>query len=242
MEFLIAYGYIGVFIAAFLAATILPFSSEVVLAGVMATGASYWPLILAATAGNVLGGMSCFWLGHLGKREWIVKYLRMSPETVNKWTDYLQGKGSWMAFFVFLPGVGDFFAVALGLLRANVWSVLGFMTLGKLLRYVVLGEGLQFLGKHWEVIVSFCMEHPALLAVIVVSIIGGLYLYLLMQSMNYLRGRKSLKARRVIVSLSAIITALLLVLIAFLVPPPFFISTILSSGVVLLLSLPFLRG
>ena len=36
MEFLIEYGYIGVFIASFLAATILPFSSEVVLTGV------YW--------------------------------------------------------------------------------------------------------------------------------------------------------------------------------------------------------
>ena len=38
MEFLIAYGYIGVFIASFLAATILPFSSEVVLTGVLLAG------------------------------------------------------------------------------------------------------------------------------------------------------------------------------------------------------------
>ena len=67
MEFLIEYGYIGVFIASFLAATILPFSSEVVLTGVLLAGAAYAPCMLSATLGNFLGGMSCYWLGMLGK-------------------------------------------------------------------------------------------------------------------------------------------------------------------------------
>ena len=71
MEFLIEYGYIGVFIASFLAATVLPFSSEVVLTGVLLAGAAYWPCMIAATLGNFLGGMSCYWLGMLGKVEWI---------------------------------------------------------------------------------------------------------------------------------------------------------------------------
>ena len=75
MEFLIEYGYIGVFIAAFLAATILPFSSEVVLTGVLLGGAAYAPCMIAATLGNFLGGMSCYWIGMLGKIEWIEKYL-----------------------------------------------------------------------------------------------------------------------------------------------------------------------
>lgn len=172
LDFLINYGYIGVFIAAFLAATILPFSSEVVLAGVMATGAGYWPLITAATIGNVLGGMTCYWLGTLGKREWITKYLGMPPEKVDRWTHYLQGKGAWMAFFVFLPGVGDFFAVALGLLRANAWAVLGFMTAGKFLRYLVLGESLKFTGKHWDTIMDFIRTHPVLFALLVVFVIA----------------------------------------------------------------------
>lgn len=144
LDFLIEYGYLGVFIAAFLAATILPFSSEVVLSGVLLAGANYWQVILWATAGNFLGGMSCYWLGTLGKQEWIVKYLKMDPAKLQKWTEWLQGKGSWMAFFVFLPGVGDFFAVALGLLRANVWSVAFFMLLGKFLRYLVVGEAFNW--------------------------------------------------------------------------------------------------
>lgn len=64
MEFLIEYGYIGVFIASFLAATVLPFSSEVVLTGVLLAGAAYWPCMIAATLGNFLGGMTSYWVGN----------------------------------------------------------------------------------------------------------------------------------------------------------------------------------
>ena len=135
MEFLIDYGYIGVFIASFLAATVLPFSSEVVLTGVLLAGASYWPCMVAATLGNFLGGMSCYWLGMLGKVEWIEKYLKLDPVKLKKVEDWIRGKGSWTGFFVFLPGIGDFIAVALGFLRANVWIVAFSMFLGKAIRY-----------------------------------------------------------------------------------------------------------
>ena len=161
MEFLIAYGYIGVFIASFLAATILPFSSEVVLTGVLSVsythltlptnrevvltgvllaGSAYWPCMIAATLGNFLGGMSCYWLGMLGKVEWIEKYLKLDPVKLQKVQDWIKGKGSWMGFFVFLPGIGDFIAVALGFLRANIWVVAISMFLGKAIRYWVWME------------------------------------------------------------------------------------------------------
>lgn len=140
MELLITYGYIGVFIAAFLAATILPFSSEVVLTGVLLAGAAYWPCMIAATAGNLLGGMTCYWLGMLGKVEWIEKYLKLDRAKLQRIQEWIRNKGAWMAFFVFLPGVGDFIAVALGFLRANAWIVAVSMLLGKALRYWIWME------------------------------------------------------------------------------------------------------
>lgn len=140
MEQLIAWGYIGVFIASFLAATILPFSSEVVLTGVLLAGASYWPCMIAATLGNFLGGMSCYYIGRLGKVDWIRKYLKLNIDKLLKIQHWIEGKGSVMAFFVFLPGVGDFIAVALGFLRGNVWVVAVSMLLGKFLRYLVWME------------------------------------------------------------------------------------------------------
>ena len=128
------------FIASFLAATILPFSSEVVLTGVLLAGSAYWPCMIAATLGNFLGGMSCYWLGMLGKVEWIEKYLKLDPVKLQKVQDWIKGKGSWMGFFVFLPGIGDFIAVALGFLRANIWVVAISMFLGKAIRYWVWME------------------------------------------------------------------------------------------------------
>ncbi len=117
MEFLIAYGYIGVFIASFLAATILPFSSEVVLTGVLLAGSAYWPCMIAATLGNFLGGMSCYWLGMLGKVEWIEKYLKLDPVKLQKVQDWDQGKrllDGLLCFF--FPVSVIFIAVALGFL------------------------------------------------------------------------------------------------------------------------------
>lgn len=135
MDVLIEYGYIGVFVASFLAATVLPFSSEVALTGVLWAGASYWPCLIAASAGNSLGGMTCYWIGMLGKVEWIEKYLKLNKDKLAGVQRWVKKRGVWSAFFVFVPGIGDFIAVALGFLRANAWTVALFMTAGKTLRY-----------------------------------------------------------------------------------------------------------
>ena len=140
MEFLTEYGYLGVFFASFLAATILPFSSEIVLSGVLVSGASYWPCMIAATTGNFIGGMTCYWIGMIGKIEWIKKYLRLDIKKLECIQEKIKNKGSWIAFFVFLPGIGDFIAVALGFLRANVWIVAIWMLVGKAIRYWIWME------------------------------------------------------------------------------------------------------
>ena len=140
MDILISYGYIGVFIASFLAATVLPFSSEVVLTGVLLAGGSYWPCMVAATLGNTLGGMTCYALGRLGKIEWIKKYLRLDITRLQRVQHWIEGRGSWTAFFVFTLGVGDFIAVALGFLRARIGPVIFWMLIGKALRYWVWME------------------------------------------------------------------------------------------------------
>jgi membrane protein YqaA with SNARE-associated domain len=141
VDVLIEYGYLGVFVASFLAATVLPFSSEAALTGVMLAGASYWPCLIAAAAGNSLGGMTCYWIGRAGKTEWMEKYLKLNPGKLQKVQQWVKDRGAWAAFFVFLPGVGDFIAVALGFLRANAWFVALWMTAGKTLRYWVWMEG-----------------------------------------------------------------------------------------------------
>ncbi|MGL4993205.1 MAG: YqaA family protein [Bacteroidales bacterium] len=137
------WGYIGLFIASFLAATILPFSSEVVFSALVLAGMDQWGCVFAATLGNWLGGMSCYWLGMQGKIEWIEKYLKVSEDKLNRFQSWLNKRGAWTSFFAFLPGIGDIIAVALGYMRTNVYLVSFWMLLGKFIRYVLFIEGVN---------------------------------------------------------------------------------------------------
>ena len=74
------YSLWGLFLASFLAATVVPFSSEALLTYLIANGTRCQPAVLVATAGNFLGGMSSFAIGYLGKWEWIERYLRIKRE------------------------------------------------------------------------------------------------------------------------------------------------------------------
>ncbi len=137
MSGLIALGYVGLFIASFLAATVVPFSSEIVFTTLVYNGLDAWVCVLVATLGNWLGGLTCYGLGYLGKIEWIEKYLRVKKEKIDKFMGKLHKYGDWFAFFSFLPGVGDIIAIAAGFFRCNAWVVAISMLLGKFVRYIV---------------------------------------------------------------------------------------------------------
>ncbi|MFV0417915.1 MAG: YqaA family protein [Dysgonomonas sp.] len=141
----VEYGYIGLFLASFLAATILPFGSEVVFAGLIALGMNAWGCVIVASVGNWLGGMTNYFLGRLGKVEWIEKYLKVKKEKIDRIQKWLEGKGAFMAFFSFLPIVGDVIALALGFMRANVYVVNVSMFLGKFARYVLIMYGVNWI-------------------------------------------------------------------------------------------------
>lgn len=140
----VEYGYIGLFLASFLAATILPFGSEFVFAGLIAHGMDAWICVGLASVGNWLGGMTNYYLGRLGKIEWIEKYLKVSKERIDKMQKWLDKKGAVMAFFSFLPAVGDIIALALGYMKANVYIVNICMFLGKFIRYVLIMYGINW--------------------------------------------------------------------------------------------------
>jgi len=141
LEGLAEYGYWGLLLASFLAATILPFSSEVVFAALITAGADIWLSVLYATIGNAAGGATCYYVGKLGKTAWLERWFKINPEKINKTIRWLHGKGAVMGFFGFLPGIGDAILVALGFMRANIPVTMFSMTVGKLLRYILIGFG-----------------------------------------------------------------------------------------------------
>ena len=141
MTFLVCYGYMGMLIAAFLAASILPFSSEAVMVGLQAAGLDPVALIAYGTIGNELGSMFNYTIGRLGKMEWIEKYLHVKKEDLDKAHKFMAGKGAWMGLLSVIPVIGDVITVALGLMRANVVIVVISVTISKLARYMLLVYG-----------------------------------------------------------------------------------------------------
>jgi membrane protein YqaA with SNARE-associated domain len=132
-------GYWGLFLASFLAATIVPFSSEAILSGMIVADFNPVFCLISATLGNWFGGMSSYYIGYLGKEDWIEKYLRIKKEKSDRFKLLIKGKEVWIAFFCWLPFIGDVIAVVLGLLKINFFNVSIGMFIGKALRYIIWG-------------------------------------------------------------------------------------------------------
>lgn len=131
-------GLAGLFLASFLAATVVPFSSEAVLAAATLGPWPTWELLLVASLGNTLGGMSSYAIGRLGDLERIARWLRTDPAKALRWQQRIQHHGAWAALLTWLPVVGDVIAIALGLARARTLPVAFLMFLGKAARYWVV--------------------------------------------------------------------------------------------------------
>ena len=131
------WGYPGLFLAAFVAGSVLPFSSEAVMIALVALGLSPVGCLLVAAAGNTLGGMTCYWLGHQGKRAWLER-IGIRPEHLDRAERFVAGRGAWMALFAFLPTIGEAIAVLLGMMHSNPRITVVAMWLGKAARYAVI--------------------------------------------------------------------------------------------------------
>lgn len=143
-EFLMQWGYWGMLISAFIAGSILPFSSEAVMVGLQAAGLEALPLVIYASIGNVLGAMVNYAIGMLGRMEWIHKYLHVSSEQIEKTQKLMAGKGACVGFLAFLPVIGDCITIVLGLTRANIPISIISIAIGKVLRYATIAYGFTF--------------------------------------------------------------------------------------------------
>lgn len=142
---LIDYGYWGMLVAAFLAGSFFPFSSEAVMLALLAAGLEPWPLVVYGTAGNVAGSVFNYAVGRMGRLEWIERYLHVGQRELDRAQRFMAGHGAWMGFFAFLPLLGSAITILLGLMRANIPISLVSITAGKLLRYLILVYGAEMI-------------------------------------------------------------------------------------------------
>ena len=130
--------YIGLFGAAFLAATLLPFYSEILFAGLLASGYEASWLWLAATLGNTLGSVVNWALGryflHYQDRRWFP----MKAGMLTRSQRWFQRFGVWSLLFAWLPVGGDGLTFLAGVMRVRFPVFLCLTAVGKGLRYAML--------------------------------------------------------------------------------------------------------
>ncbi len=138
--------YLLGFVSAFLAATILPIYSEVVLGGV----ASYVDIdmgimIAVMTVGNVLGAVVNWvigrWLLHYQDRSWF-PFKPAQLERVSRWFNRW---GVWSLLLAWTPFIGDPLTFVAGLMRVPILPFLVLVTIGKAARYAAIGYGVAYL-------------------------------------------------------------------------------------------------
>jgi len=135
----VSLGFFGLFLITFLSATILPLSSEVFLFLMLSNHYDPWNCLLIATLGNSLGGITNYAIGRLGKLSWMKK-IGLKEDKIERYSLKVDRYGVWLAFFSFVPLIGDVLIVALGYFRANFLKVVFLLVLGKFLRYLLIVE------------------------------------------------------------------------------------------------------
>jgi len=132
-----AYG--GMFLSAFVSATLFPASSEGVLAALLALGAHNWAALLAtATAGNTLGALANWALGRWAARFEGRRWYPLAPASSARAQAWFRRWGAWSLLFAWLPIVGDPLTVAAGMLRFHPLRFVLLVAIGKAARYAAV--------------------------------------------------------------------------------------------------------
>ena len=136
---LILFSYLQLFIISFLAATILPFSSEVVLTTMYLSNSfeTFFLLIFAST-GNILGSITNW---YLGKKITIFqdrKWFPVSPDQLNRSQKYFQQYGLWSLLLAWVPIIGDPLTLLAGVLKVRFGIFFLLVSISKISRYVFI--------------------------------------------------------------------------------------------------------
>ena len=136
---IILISYFQLLIISFLAATILPLSSELVLSTMLLTDSfDKYLLLVVASFGNIFGS-SVNW--YLGKKILIFKDKKWFPvneKQIAKSEMYFKKYGIWSILLAWVPIIGDPLTVIAGILKINFFTFLLLVSISKTSRYIFL--------------------------------------------------------------------------------------------------------
>lgn len=130
-------GLLGLFIGTFLAATVMPFSSDAMYIAVLLATKKPVECLIIGTLGNWLGGVTTYFLGRLAKWEWLEKTFKVKRETLDKQKKLIDKYGVWIALISWVPVIGDVVCLALGFYKSPaVWTMF-LLLVGKFGRFAI---------------------------------------------------------------------------------------------------------
>lgn len=136
MEWFLGLGFLGLFIGSFLAGTVIPLSSDLLLVAMLIAGGNPILCLIVATIGNWLGTLTCYWLGWVCKWNWLEKWFKIKEETLVKQKLKIDKYGVWLALFPWLPVVGMLSIVSLGFYKIKPKLSILLMLIGCFVRFL----------------------------------------------------------------------------------------------------------
>ena len=125
--------------SAFLAATVFPAQSELVLSALLLEGEHSAPLLLlVATLANTAGSLVNWGLGRGLAAPLVQRLMRLNPERLNRARRLYERWGAWSLLLAWVPVIGDALTVAAGAMRLRLAVFLPLVALGKASRYAAL--------------------------------------------------------------------------------------------------------
>lgn len=130
--------YLTMFSSAFLAATVVPFASEITLVAALAAGGAVHWLLAVATLGNTLGALVNWALGRLMERFRDRRWFPVDAKQLERAQAWFRRYGVWSLLLAWAPLIGEPLTVIAGAMRVHVVPFLVLVAAGKAVRYAVL--------------------------------------------------------------------------------------------------------
>ena len=137
-EFVVAHGYLSLFMLSFLAATVVPVGSEWLLVALLYSSLNPIGLLAAATIGNVLGACTTYAIGVYGGPFLVEKVLRMNHQTREKAAVQYRKYGAWSLLLSWVPIIGDPLCLVGGIFKTPLAWFVSLVLAGKFGRYAFI--------------------------------------------------------------------------------------------------------
>lgn len=132
------FGYLGLFVVSYLSATVLPFSEQFAVVGMVALGYSSILIVVVATAGSFLGALTNYYVGREGSEFVFSRYISVDGDRLERAEKFYGRWGSYILLFSWLPLLGDAITVVSGVLHLDLRVFTFWVLLGRIVRQTII--------------------------------------------------------------------------------------------------------